>query len=90
MNANRKRPSLRSTIASMEPFPEDEANVRLSLDVTASAADLLEKYADLRNRRAAAQGKRLRRQWTRKSIAELLLAAQIELLKQQMGADRGD
>lgn len=71
---------------------EDESVERLSLDIGAADFDLLERFAAYRNALASAQQKKLKRKWSRKSVAESLLAAQVAALRQQiaqMVADLG-
>lgn len=66
---------------------------RFTLDVPATDASFLERFAAYRNALARAQGKRLRRQWSRKGMAESLLAAQVDGMRQQMAEmlkDLGD
>jgi hypothetical protein len=46
--------------------------------------DFLERYASYRNLLAAAQGKRLRQQWSKKSMAESFLAVQCDSARQQL------
>lgn len=58
--------------------PDDDDNgevKRFSVDVPIKDAGFLERLADYRNAMAAAQNKRLKRQWTMKSVAESFITA---------------
>lgn len=66
---------------------------RLSLDVRQEDAELLMQFASYKNALAAVQGKKLRKKWTRKSLAESFLAAQCDALRIQLAEmlkDLGD
>lgn len=66
-------------------FDDNEtAFERLSLDLPESDVTLLEQFAAYRNALAAAQGKKLRKRWTRKSVAEHFLKIQCEGLRHQL------
>lgn len=65
--------------------PSDDVGVtRVSVDMRAPDAGLAEQYAAYRNALAVAQGKRLRRQWTKKSMVEAMLAMQADTLRHQL------
>lgn len=77
----------RLLVEPMTPLRLDDEETgfeRLSLDMPQADADLLARFAAYRNALAAAQGKKLRKRWTRKSIAEHLLHIQLEGLLQQL------
>lgn len=63
---------------------QDEGAARISLDVRASDYVLLDQIAAYRNALARAQNKKLRKQWTRKSMAESMLAIQCDALRVQL------
>jgi hypothetical protein len=46
--------------------------------------DFLERYASYRNFLAVEQGKKLRQQWSKKSMAESFLAAQCDVARSQL------
>ncbi len=67
------------------PLDLGEAEVkRVSLDVRADDDGFLERYAAYRNALAVAQGKKLRQQWSRKSMAESFIAAQCDGARHQL------
>ena len=73
------------SVADSVDIGEGEPVDRLSLDVRASDAAFLERFAEYRNELAKAQGKKLKRKWSRKSLMESLLAIQCDALRKQLG-----
>lgn len=69
-----------------DPFDidDEEAGRRLSVDIRPADYDLLAQFAAYRNALAAVQGKRLRKLWSRKSMAESMLAIQCDALRHQL------
>lgn len=63
---------------------EDEPVERLQLDVRVSDDAFLSRFAAYRNALAKAQDKKLKRRWSRKSLAESLLAIQCDALRAQL------
>lgn len=57
---------------------------RLSLDLSAADAAFLRRFAAYRNEVAKGQGLRLKMKWSRKSLAEAFIAAQIAEAKRQL------
>ena len=57
---------------------------RFLLDVPKADLDLIEQYAEFANAAAEADGKKLKRRWSRKSMAEQFLADQTNVLRQQL------
>ena len=67
------------------PLDLGEAEVkRASLDVRAEDYGFLERYAAYRNALAVAQEKKLRQQWSKKSMAESFIAAQCDAARHQL------
>lgn len=67
------------------PLDLGEAEVkRASLDVRADDYRFLERYAAYRNALAVAQDKKLRQQWSKKSMAESFIAAQCDAARHQL------
>lgn len=62
---------------------EEEEVERLSLDVSKKVVEFITRIAAYRNTLAGLQGKRLKRKWTRKSLAESLLEIQVSVLTEQ-------
>ncbi len=62
----------------------DEEVKRASLDMRADDYGFLERYAAYRNALAVAQGKKLRQQWSRKSMAESFIAIQCDAARYQL------
>jgi hypothetical protein len=61
----------------------DEEVTRLLLDVPTSELRLIEQIATFRNALAAVQKKKLKRQWSRKSLAEHFISDQLLVAAQQ-------
>ena len=57
---------------------------RASLDIKADDYRFLERLAAYRNAMATAQGKKLKPQWTKKSLAESFVSAQCDGSRQQL------
>lgn len=67
------------------PLDLGEAEVkRASLDIGAADYVLLERYSAYRNALAMAQGKKLKQQWSKKSLAEAFLADQCTAVRSQL------
>lgn len=64
----------------------DKEIERLSLDVPLRDARLIEQFAAYRNKLASVQGKRLKKTWSRKSMAEQALAIQCDEIRTQLKA----
>lgn len=62
----------------------DEGFTRLTLEIPAPDAELFRALAAYRNALASAQGKTLRKQWTRKMMAESAISAQADSIRQQL------
>ncbi len=62
---------------------EEEEVERLSLDVSKTVVEFITRIAAYRNTLAAIQGKKLKRKWTRKALAESLLEIQVAVLREQ-------
>lgn len=62
----------------------DEGYMRLTLEIPESDAVFLDQFAAYRNALAKVQGKNLRRQWSRKRMAESLLAVQVDAARHQL------
>jgi hypothetical protein len=68
------------------PLDLGEAEVkRASFDVRSEDNDFLERYAAYRNALATAQGKKLRQQWSKKSMGESFIAVQCDAARHQLG-----
>lgn len=79
--------SLRARLALAVTDPRNlglDEVLRLLLDVPKVELVFIEQYAAFRNAVAAAQGKKLKRHWSRKSMAEQFLADQAEMLRTQL------
>lgn len=63
---------------------ENEEVARVSLDVRVRDDDFLERFAAYKNALNDVTKTKLRRRWTRKSMAESLLAAQCDVLRNQL------
>lgn len=70
-----------------DPFEidENEAVVRVTLDIRERDADFLERYAKYRNKLSEARKIRRIRKWNRKSMAESQIAEKCDALREQMG-----
>jgi hypothetical protein len=62
----------------------EEETERITVEVSVADADFISRYAALRNALAEAEDRRLRKKWTRKMMAESMLAAQCDAARQQM------
>jgi hypothetical protein len=82
---NTNRETVYSVVVNPLDYGEERAVERLTLDVPADDADLMERFAAYRNALAAVQGKTMRKKWTRKSLAESMLSAQCDSLREQLG-----
>ncbi len=76
--------SLDASVANPFEISDGEPVERLSLDVRASDVAFLVRFAAYRNALARAQGKKIKRQWSRKSLMESLLSIQVDGLRQQL------
>jgi hypothetical protein len=63
---------------------EDESHLPVVLQVRLADAEFCARLAEHRNAVAVAQGKRLRKQWTRKSIAEVCFAAGVDAIRARL------
>jgi hypothetical protein len=81
---NTNRETVWGVVVDPLDFGEEKVIERLSLDVASTDSELLERFAAYRNALAAVQDKTLRRKWTRKSLAESMLAGQCDALRQQL------
>jgi poly(A) polymerase Pap1 len=63
--------------------PDEEAE-RVALDFDMSTADFFSRFAAYRNAIAAAQGKTLKRKWTRKSLMESTINTERARLEAQL------
>ncbi len=81
---NTRRESLWSSVADPVDIGGGEAVERMTLDVRVADAEFLGQLAEYRNAIAAAKGVKLKRKWTRKSVAESFLAAQCDVMREQM------
>lgn len=61
-----------------------DGSVRVTLEVSEGDASFLEAYARYRNALAKVQSKRVRRQWSRKMLAESFVAAQCDQARHQL------
>lgn len=79
-------PSEKVWLAVSGPVDMDDGQEveRLSLDIRAEDFEFLTRLAAYRNALAALQDKRLKRKWTRKSLAESMLAAQCDAMRHQI------
>lgn len=75
-----------TTVGSPTDIDATELSERLSLDITLSEIDFLERFSAYRNALAELQGKKLKRKWSRKSMAESFVSAQVDSMRHQMGA----
>jgi hypothetical protein len=67
------------------PLDREEQEVeRLTVDVPTGVLDFLDRLASYRNTLAELQGKKLKRRWSRKSMAESFLSAQCDAMRQQL------
>jgi hypothetical protein len=62
----------------------EQETERLSVDLLKEADVFLKTYAKYRNALADVQGRRLKRRWSRKLMAESFIEAQVSALKAQM------
>lgn len=72
------------SVTGPKDMDEGQEVVRLSLDIRAEDFDFLARVAAYRNTLASLQGKRLKRKWTRKAMAESFIAAQCDAMRQQL------
>ena len=63
---------------------DDRESERLSLDVRASDYDFLTSFAAYRNALARVMGKRIRKQWSRKQMAESFISMQVDAMRAQL------
>ena len=69
---------------------EGEEVERISLDLRAKDVDFAGRFAAYRNAMAEAQGKRLKRKWTRKSVVEASIAQSFDAMRAQIAAMLAD
>lgn len=70
-------------VSGPEDMDEHEAK-RLSLDISAKDFEFLERLAEYRNVLARVRAKRLKRQWSRKSLAESFVAIQCAAARDEL------
>lgn len=72
------------SVSGPSDIDDSQEVVRLSLDIGTEDFEFLARLAAYRSALAALQGKKLKRKPTRKSLAESLLAAQCDSMRQQL------
>jgi hypothetical protein len=72
------------SVAGPTDMDERQEVERITLDIRAEDFDFLARVAAYRNALATLQGKRLKRKWTRKAMAEAFIAAQCDAMHQQL------
>ncbi len=90
----RRRPKaerFRIDVADTLEITDDEPVIRITLDIRVRDDEFLAKFAEYRNAVARASTKqlvgrtvRVKRQWSRKSIAEATLAARCDAIKREL------
>lgn len=72
------------SVSGPSDIDETQEVERLSLDVVVRDFAFLTRMAAYRNALAAAQGKRLKKKWSRKSLAESFISMQCDSMREQM------
>lgn len=81
--------ALRVRSAGVVSGPRDLSDVavhRLLVDVPLKDLALLEQYATYMNKVAEARGTRIKRQWSKKSLAEDLVSEQCDTIRRQLAS----
>lgn len=66
------------------PNDDEVVTERFTLDIPRDDLEFLERFAAFRNVRARVGGLKLERQWSRKSLAESFLRAQLDIARSQL------